>query len=44
MALFVPEIPFPVQYGIVIVDQGREIKGITIAPATSLTTVSLTQK
>jgi hypothetical protein len=44
MALFVPGIPFPIQYGIVVVDHGREIKAITIAPPTSMATVSLTQK
>ncbi len=43
MALYPPDLPFPIQYAIVIVANAREIKGI-VTSATSLTTVSLTRK
>jgi hypothetical protein len=43
MALQVPELPFPIEYAIVIVDNAREIKGI-VTSATSTTTVSLTRQ
>jgi hypothetical protein len=43
MALFVPELPFPIGYAIVIVDNAREIKGI-VRSGLSVTTISLTRK
>ena len=43
MALYVPELPFPIQYAIVIVDNAREIKGI-VTSVTSTSTITLTRK
>ena len=43
MALHVPELPVPIQYAMVIVDNAREIKGIVTSP-TSTTTITLTRK
>ena len=43
MALHIPELPFPIQYAIVIVDNAREIKGIVTSP-TSTSTITLTRR
>jgi hypothetical protein len=44
MALFTPDLPFPIEYAIAIVDNASEIKGIVTSPAISVTNVSLTRK
>lgn len=44
MALFTPDLPFPIEYAIAVVDNATEIKGIVTFPASSITNVSLTRK
>ena len=44
MALFTPDLPFPIEYAIAVVDNASEVKGIVTFPAASVTNISLTRK
>lgn len=42
--LFVPQVPFPIEYAFVIVDSAKEISAIVMSPQPNIVTVSLRRK